>query len=240
MADRFYARFNLSRADFLVFKDEFDKLQKERVERLKEEFKNDIEALQNKKVLFIGDSITSDNLGYRISVSLAANLQAVNGSVSSSTSATLLESALRLIEDSKPEIVSIMLGTNDSISMGKPSNNTVTIENYASNMRRIISKAKELGAKVLLFEIPKIHEELFREYFTQRGKFQTNADVEKYNRKLSEIAKENEIPLIRHTWFGNENSHVYFEPDGVHLSESAQELFAKNWLLNVKNLIKEI
>ena len=37
MADRFYARFNLSHTDYLVFKEEFDKLQKERSDALKED-----------------------------------------------------------------------------------------------------------------------------------------------------------------------------------------------------------
>ena len=236
MADRFYARFNLSRTDFLVFKDEFDEFQNERAERLKKEFPNEIKSLRNKKVLFIGDSISSDNLGYRISVSLAANLQAFNGSVSSSTSATLLESSLKLIEDTKPEIVSIMLGTNDAVSIKKLGNNMVSLEDYSSNMRKIITKAKDVGAKILLFAIPFIEETLFKEYFTIREKFQNNETVRLYNKRLSEIADEQKVPLSEHTWFDLDNLAPFFEPDGIHLSTKAQECFAKNWLIQASKL----
>ena len=237
MADRFYARFNLSRKDFLELKEEFDLFQKKRAENLKKEFPNEVAALENKKVLFIGDSITSDNLGYRNSVSLAANLNAVNGSVSSSTSATLLESSLKLIESENAEIVSIMIGTNDSISIQNPGLNQVALEEYSSNMEKIITKAKECGSKILLFAIPFIEEELFASYFNPRGKFQTNKTVELYNDRLSQIASENGISLIKHSWFTGEDLKPFLEPDGVHLSVKAQELFAKNWLINARNLI---
>ncbi len=237
MADRFLARFNLSRQDFLVFKEEFDSFQNRRAERLKKEFPDETLTLENKKVLFIGDSITSDNLGYRISVSLAANLKAVNGSVSSSTSATLLESSLRLIENEKPEIVSIMIGTNDSISIQNPGLNQVKLEEYAGNMQKIINKAKECGAKVLLFAIPLIQEELFAKYFNPRGKFQNNETVELYNHMLSQVARENGIPLIEHSWLSGGDLTPFFEPDGVHLSTEAQEYFAKSWLINASKLI---
>ena len=236
MADRFYARFNLSRADYLVFKEEFDKLQKERSDALKKEFSREAAALENKKVLFIGDSISSDNLGYRASVSLAASLRAVNGSLSSSTSATLLESSLQLIEDSKPEIVSIMLGTNDSLSITELGNNMVSLEDYEANMRKIIAKAKDVGAKILLFKIPFIEEKLFSDYFTERGKFQNNETISLYNAALSRIAEEEKIALVPHTWFELENLTPFFEPDGIHLSVMAQERFAKNWLINASKL----
>ena len=238
MADRFYARFNLSREDFLAYKEEFDELQKAREEALKKELPYETATLNSKKVLFIGDSITSDNLGYRISVSRAAELSAINGSLSSSNSSALLEQSLRLIESEKPEIVSIMLGTNDSISIGALGNNQVPLEEYTENMKKIVRKAKDAGAIVLLFEIPIVHEELFSEYFNPRGKFQTNETVKLYNEKLAEIAVKASIPLIEHSWLTGVDFTPFFEPDGVHLSEKAQAHFSRNWLINASNLIK--
>ena len=184
MADRFYARFNLSHEDFLVFKNKFDEFQNKRAKSLKKEFPKAVTALEKTRVLFIGDSITSDNLGYRISVSLAANLDAVNGSRSSATTDTLIESSLRLTKQTKPEIVSIMLGTNDSLWLKETNENMVSLEKYARNMREIIVKSKEVGAKILLFEIPLVEENLFKAYFTERGKFQTNECIRSYNRRL--------------------------------------------------------
>jgi lysophospholipase L1-like esterase len=145
---------------------------------------------------------------------------------------------LKLIEETRPEIVSIMLGTNDSISIGSLGANSVAIEEYASNMRKIIAKSKEVGAKVLLFEIPLVEEKLFAAYFTERGKFQSNECVRAYNRRLSEIAAEENIALLNHEWLKGEKLAQFFEPDGVHLSVYAHEFFAKAWLLKADKLIK--
>lgn len=238
MADRFYARFNLSHEDFLVFKNEFDEFQNKRAKSLKKEFPKAVTALEKTRVLFIGDSISSDNLGYRISVSLAANLDAVNGSRSSATTDTLIESSLSLTEQTKPEIVSIMLGSNDSIWLKETNENMVSLEKYARNMREIIVKSKEVGAKILLFEIPLVEENLFKAYFTERGKFQTNERIRSYNRRLSEIAAEEKISLLKHEWLKGDELSPFFEPDGIHLSVDAHALFAKHWLINAIKLVK--
>ena len=113
----------------------------------------------------------------------------------------------------------------------------VSLENYLSNMRKIFKKAKDVGAKILLFAIPFIEETLFKEYFTARDKFQNNETIRLYNKRLSEIAEEEKLSLFQHTWFKFDNLVPFFEPDGIHLSVYAQELFAKSWLINANTLI---
>jgi len=239
MSDRFLARFNLSRDALVLYREEFALFQKNRSNELKNSLPDAIAKIQNKKVLFIGDSITSDNLGYRTSVTLAANLQAANGSLSSSDSEALLDSSLALIEKERPEIVSLMLGTNDSIYYTELKENKVTLDKYISNMEKIVKRAKEIGAEVLLFEIPEINEEAFAAYFNPKGKFQDNETVRSYNFRLSKLALECGIKLIRHSWLSGDDKSVFFEPDGVHLSETAQLYFSLNWICEAEKSINQ-
>ena len=75
MSVRFYTRFNLQN-DYTAeqvrpYLDEFSRIQDTRVAMLRAEYQKEIQKLKNKRVVFIGDSITSDNLGYRVSASVA-------------------------------------------------------------------------------------------------------------------------------------------------------------------------
>lgn len=251
MADRFFARFNLhnsvgrfpmsvdilapllncEKAKLQRELDDFETIQRERVIRLKQSHAQEIAKLFGKKVLFLGDSITSDNLGYRTTVTGVANLESFDESISGGTSSMLLHSAKSQIEKRNPDIVSLMIGANDSVSIGKDSINQVSIQEYARNVQEIIGWAKQGGATVLLFEITPIHEKRFAASFNKESKFQTNQMINRYNMILKEIANSNEIRLISHDWitvFDDYDS--LFEPDGIHLSIIGQELFAKKWL----------
>ena len=239
MPKRFSARFNLSRLDFLTYAEEFEEFQIQRQDELKEKLADAILTIQNKKVLFIGDSITSDNLGYRISVTKAANLQAVNGSLSSTDSQALLDSSLTLIKKERPDIVSIMLGTNDSIYYSSLGKSKLTQDEYVSNMKKIVKCAKETGASVLLFEIPTVNEKAFSLSFNPKGKFQSNECIKGYNAALEELATELGIKLIRHDWLSGEDTSVFFEPDGVHLSTEAHWHFSLNWINEASKLTKK-
>jgi len=80
---------------------------------LKERFKDDLSRLNGRRTVFIGDSITRDNLGYRATVTLAGKPKACNLAVSGTVSAMLLNKFKRSVKSFKPELVSIMIGGND-------------------------------------------------------------------------------------------------------------------------------
>ena len=143
----------------------------------------------------------------------------------------LLHSAKNQIEKRKPDIVSLMIGANDSVGVGKDSINQVSIQEYARNVQEIIGWAKQGGATVLLFEITPIHENRFAACFNKESKFQTNQTINRYNMILKEIANSNGIRLISHDWITEfDDCDSLFEPDGIHLSIKGQELLAKKWL----------
>ena len=215
---------------------EIDRIQTDRAEAFKKKHPDAVGALKGKKVLFLGDSITSDNLGYRGAVTRAAELLSVDGAVSGGTSSMLLHSAKRYIEKEAPEIVSLMVGSNDSVSVEQKELNQVSPCEYERNVRRMVEWAKNSGAQVLLFEIPPIVEERFRQNFSRQSKLQSNETVRSYNEILKRIAHDTGISRISSEWLGESDGN--YEPDGIHLSYQGQEAFAENWLEKAYELIK--
>ena len=220
---------NMSDGDIGAMLCEIDEMQNARAERLIKKYPKQAEALRGKKVVFLGDSITNDNLGYRESVTRAGSLEAFDGSVSGGTSSTVVHTAKMLIEQHKPDIVSVMLGSNDSVMIEEPDLCQVSPEEYGRNVARIVRWAKQSGAEVLLFEIPPVVEERFEKSFSSQSKAQTNANVHSYNEILKKIADENGIKLRSNAWLSEDDGLI--EPDGIHLSISGQERFAEQWLL---------
>ncbi len=188
----------------------------------------DYSALFGKRAVFIGDSITSDNLGYRDTVTLAAKLIATDGAVSGGTSSMVLYSAKAHIEKSRPDILSIMIGSNDSVCIDDFSLPQVSLDEYKRNVSAIVKWAKNSGAKVMLFEIPPVIEERFKKSFDSQSKLQSNKNINKYNAVLKEIAQKNCIPLLSNGWLCDKCD--LYMPDGIHLSVEGQTLFAKRWL----------
>ena len=225
-ADIFEHLLPYDRAELEKELEDFSSIQRKRTKRLKREYPDEIEKIRNKKVLFIGDSISSDNLGYRVSVTNAACLEAYNATISGGTSPMMLQDARAFTEKHRPDIVSIMIGSNDSVMLdGMP---LVSICEYERNIRSMVLWAVQSGAKVMLFEITPVMEKDFEKDFASQHKTQTNENIDRYNTVLQTVARESGIGLISNAWI-KENEDMY-EPDGIHLSVKAQELFATRWL----------
>lgn len=194
----------------------------------------DLGRLCGKRVVFVGDSITSDNIGYRLTVTRAARLRATDTSLSGGKTNNIKEDAKQAILTEKPDIVSIMIGANDSPIKGEPLKHGVALPQYAENLREIVRTAAEVGAKILLLEITPIHEANFAAHYEGKQKFQTNENIERYNVAVREIAAEFGATLLQNGWLGAAED---FEKDGIHLSDSAQARLARRWLETAANLI---
>lgn len=260
MAGEFFIRFNLqnsicqyptsfailrpmvhdmSDAELQAFLDKIESVHAQRAEKLKNAYAEEIAVLRGKKVLFLGDSITSDNFGYRRTVTRAAELNALDGSVSGGTSSAVLHSAKMQLQAFKPDIVSVMIGTNDSVSIGREDLFQVSIKEYGRNVKAIVDWSINAGASVALFEIPPVHEERFKKSFAAQYKLQSNGNIARYNCVLKNIANEYGISLLSNAWIADKGDDCdwLFEPDGIHLSLKAQELFAEKWLESVARII---
>ena len=228
---------DISDSELQAFLDKIEDIHTQRAEMLSQSHAKEITALCGKKVLFLGDSLTSDNFGYRRTVTKAAKLEALDGAVSGGTSSTILHSSKMQLNSFKPDIVSIMIGANDSVSVDREELHQVGIEEYSRNVRAMVEWSLNAGASVLLFEISPVHEERFTKSFTSQYKLQSNDNIKMYNCVLKNIANEYRIPLFSHTWIAKEDVNSLYEPDGIHLSLRGHELFAKNWLTSAAKII---
>lgn len=228
---------DISDAELQAFLDKIEDIHTQRAEMLSQSHAKEIKALHGKKVLFLGDSLTSDNFGYRRTVTKAAELKALDGAVSGGTSSTILHSSKMQLHSFKPDIVSIMIGANDSVSVDREELHQVGIEEYCRNVRAMVDWSLKAGASVLLFEISPVHEERFAKSFTSQYKLQSNDNIKRYNCVLKNIANEYCITLFSHTWIAKEDVNSVYEPDGIHLSLRGHELFAQNWLTSAAKII---
>ena len=216
---------------------EIDAAQAERAEALRKKYPEETTALCGKKVLFLGDSITSDNLGYRGTVTGAAKLLGIDGSISGGTSSMLLHGAKLSVEKERPDLVSLMVGSNDSVSIEEMELHQVSPSEYERNVRQMVAWAKRSGARVLLFEIPPVVEARFQRNFSGQAKLQSNETVRSYNERLQGIAREAGVELIGQGWLSEDEAN--YEKDGIHLSVQGHEAFAERWLLKAYEIIKQ-
>ncbi|MBR5271673.1 MAG: hypothetical protein IKV64_05780 [Clostridia bacterium] len=186
----------------------------------------DIKVLQNKKVMFVGDSITADRLSYRGIVTKAAKLNECNASVSGAVTTNMLLTFENHLLSFNPEIVSVMLGTNDSLIIsGKK--NFVSKQEYADNLDAIISLSKEAGAKIILTTPPPIDEKRFNFQYRENN----NSNIKDYCDIIRKKAAEHGVILNDFADKAkNEDFEKIIENDGVHLTPCGQALLAKEWL----------
>ena len=181
--------------------------------------------------------MTSDNLGYRMAVTKAAELQAYDRSISGATSALMLHPAF-MVQNEKPDIVSIMIGANDSKSLGDEYFIGVSLCEYERNLRAMVRWSTENGAKVILMGVTPIVEERYNKNFNPRGTFGSNNMIGKYNEIVKKIALDYGIKYLDNDWI-NEYDEVgeLFEPDGIHLSVKGHDILAEKWIKAVAEIV---
>ncbi len=202
--------------------------QMEQAEMLKREM--DLTVLHNKKVLYVGDSITADRYGYRGITTFAAEFDSYNAAVSGATSLDMLRFLKDNIANSSPEIISIMIGTNDSliIANGK---NLVSPDEYRKNISEMLCISKQVTDKVIISTLPPANEEAFCKTHDTNFSNLTNKSID----VLSEIVREE---AAKHNVLLNDVANVLrkcdfneiVEEDGIHLTKTGQRIYAAQWL----------
>lgn len=150
------------------------------------------------------------------------------------------------LERSRPDLVVLMVGTNDNLN----SHNLIPLPEYRSNLNAMIAAAKKAGSKVLLCEIPNACQELMVKRHKD-GFFRRESAAEKVkhaNEIVAAVAKEQEIPLLETTTVLGESTldaaSLFRNPansgaeDGVHPTPTgyfrladaiAKRIKAENW-----------
>jgi lysophospholipase L1-like esterase len=150
------------------------------------------------KIAFMGDSITqagNKKNGYISLVMDALNkdglkLTHVPAGKSGNKSNNMLARLDTSVISKKPDWMTLSCGVNDvwhfSLRLGKRTFDGVSIEDYKTNIRKIIEKAEAADIKVVILTSTMIGEDPEKE---------TNKKLIPYNAFLREIAKEKGLPL---------------------------------------------
>lgn len=190
-------------------------------ERLKSKY--DLSAW-DKRVLFLGDSLTSDRFSFAHIIPKVLETECRDAAVSGACSTAFVASINYLLAEYNADLVHIMLGTNDIPVVGcsHPAN-IVSLEEYKRNISHLIECAGE-NRIVVLSSIPPVHTERSKVFLP--NKVMSNEVIKRYNAALVEIAAEKKI-VLNDTWSFLREADDFYEPDGVHLSPKAQEVFAE-------------
>lgn len=212
------------------FLDECARWQSEQGRLLEEKYKKDIEKIQGKSIVFIGDSITADRFGYRGIVSRAARLNATSIAFSCATSTDMFRYACE--KNVSGQLVSIMIGTNDAYFVGgKKKRQIVSMEEFRSNICGIFEMCKENGAQIICMTIPTMSEEKYKKANRTSNKTNSNANIKKYNEIIMEEAYKQRVRVV--DIYGKLlecDEEVVFSEDGIHLSPVGQCMLADMWL----------
>jgi len=220
-----------SAEDILSFMQECKEWQHKRADEISSTM--NLSALIDKKVLFVGDSLTADRLGYRGIVTKAAKLNPYNAAISGAISTDMLRYLKDRIQEFNPDIISVMIGTNDSLIIADEKN-LVSKNEYEKNIEKIICIGKDSGAMVMISTIPPTDELKFK----SPNKANNNANITEYCDIIRKQAiKQNAILNDFADEVKNESIEKIIENDGIHLTPYGQTALAKRWL---KTLLRSL
>lgn len=204
--------------------------------------------------LFQGDSITDGNrgrntdpnhvMGHGYAFSIASRLGATFPEKQNSfynrgmSGNTINDLAARWQNDTlnlKPDVLSILVGINDSASVVN-NKNAVTVSKYQAVYRSLITQTKMALPECLLV--------LCEPFILPVGKIKDNwaayyDDVKQRQQVVSDLAKEfNTVFAPLQTVFDKEHNKAraaddYWIWDGIHPTYSGHELITKEWLIQV-------
>jgi acyl-CoA thioesterase I len=195
-----------------------------------QQFRDLINSENSATWLFSGDSIAhganftqgyriySEHFSERIRTEMnRTNDVIINTAVAGETSKTILKKLEDRIIRFQPDVVSLMIGIDDSES------GTAGRKVFQKNLREIIEQVRETGSLLFLHTPP---------YFDP-SEHKAHADIRAYVKIIRETAREYWIPCLDHwnLWkLATENQQetdLWYAPNGVHPSAQGQHELAK-------------
>ncbi len=167
----------------------------------------------------------------------AAEVEVINAGVGGNSTRNLLKRVERDVLAKKPEVVVMMVGTNDALNSG----NSVPIKEYEKNLKKLVKQFSGAGSKVVLMTIPPcINELLFSrheaEFFAERSPEDRIADVNAVVKKLGKsdgVRLVDVHALLEKGGAGSEKSSLLRNvansrsKDGVHPTSEGYDVIAK-------------
>jgi lysophospholipase L1-like esterase len=196
---------------------------------------------QNSRILFTGDSITDCGRDRNDFHSLSGynkiindyiqlfypelNVSVFNRGISGDTTKMLLAKIEKDINDTKPDIVSVLIGIND-VWRRYDSNIATSVEEFAENYIKILTVIKKHTSNIIILEpflIPSDEKKnIFREDLDPK--------INKL-REISRLFKTEYIPLDGIFWeLSIEDNPLIYSADGVHPLYKGNCVIAQQWL----------
>jgi acyl-CoA thioesterase-1 len=184
-------------------------------------------AAASERIVFLGDSLTA-GLGLEADQAYPAiiertlheqglNVQVVNAGVSGDTTAGGLRRLDWLMKQS-PDVLVVGLGGNDGLRGLDP-------KSSEQNLREIIRKARQSGAKVLLLGMM-IPPNYGPEYTSQ------------FRAIYPRLAKEFDVPLVPFLLEGVGGDPRLNQADGIHPTAEGQKIVARNVLTYLRPMLE--
>lgn len=208
---------------------------------------NSLDAIDKdskKTIAFIGDSITSDRESYFNIIKLVfknfKNIEFIDAAVSGDRTANALTNLHERVLKHKPQIASIMLGTND---LRKTNDNTgicaTSIGEYERNLRHIIERLMQDEISIIINTLPPMDNNSFDYSYGEDYKKYDSTNLIQYNDVIRKLSSEYHLIL-------NNLSEVYSKytakeillEDGIHLNTLAQRQVAAHLFRKLVDLIQ--
>lgn len=216
---------------------EFDAEFKSNVTRLADDIRSEltgeVKKLEEsgKKIICIGDSLTSDRESYQCILheifQPAGNVSFIDAAVSGNTTKDLRDRFYLSIMNNEFDTALIFIGINDSRMLHDGSYLPLTgLTDFENNMKYMIKILRERVSAIYVVTLPYVDVERLRDFFSDRNFFYTESHVDCMNGLIRNIAEETECRLIDFAAVLKSEDNV-LEPDGIHLNAHAHRILAK-------------
>ncbi len=190
--------------------------------------------IDGKKLVVFGDSITA--LGtWGKDAAEELNVYFYNAAMGGITSAQGIDRFNAVVKNSEADFVTICFGQNDLI-MNTYNTPKVSLEDFRSNMTRLVEMTKEINATPILLTTNPLNPDLFwsaqgqkKENYTEVGG-DPLAWLDEYNKVTREVAESTNTDLVDMRSKFSEKYYRNTLSDGIHLNARGNEIF-KNALL---------
>ena len=185
---------------------------------------------RGRKVICIGDSITSDRESYQKILAAAfrkdTNVAFTDAAVSGDTTKDLRDRFYNTILCHDFDTATIFIGTNDARMFDNGSYLPLTgLSDYEMNLKYLIRYLAERTNDIYLFTLPYADNRMLKGSFGDRKFFYTRGHIDCMNALIRRIAAETGCVVIDFADAVKEEGG-YLEPDGLHINPQTQEKLA--------------
>lgn len=198
---------------------------------------------KERTVAFIGDSITSDRASYmnimKKIYGQAAKIKLIDASVSGDKTDDAVMKLYFRVLNYKPDIVHILLGTND-LRRNKDifSKSCINLKEVENNIRYLIRTLKENRIEVVISTISPVDNEMLCKRFPDDNWYYVQKDIDDLNEMICAVVKETDAKLndMRNVYDKYDKTKILLS-DGLHLNQMGQRLLLKNVLLALREYL---